>query len=139
MKRLLVTLAIIGVVMMALAGCGGGGTDGGWLATMQGEVYFLQISQGAGEVDFADLAFSGQVNRFHGGLILHNDATIEVDGMVDSVLKDCSACPYQLNNGNLVINYRYLPYGGGGAVSGTLSFSSADVSKYEQDVQQLSS
>jgi hypothetical protein len=137
LKRFLVA-GIAGImVAMTLAACGGATTNGGWLVQEQGEVYFLQISDGIGTVDFAN-QINGQVNRFHGEIVVHNDGTIEVDGMVDGKLKDCSACPYQLTNGNLVIDYRYQSYGfGGGTVSGTMTLSTSDASTYQQDVQKL--
>lgn len=138
MKRFLAAGIAGVVIIMTLASCGGGSTDGGWLGHATGRVYFLQITNGTGEVDYA-VNYNGQVERFHGGIVVHNDGTIEVDGMVDGPLKDCSACPYQLTNGNLEINYQYQPYGGGGPVSGTMTFSSSDISSYQQDVQSLSS
>lgn len=134
MRKVLAAVMLVGIVM-ALTACGGAPTDGGWLAQEQGEVYFLQISNGTGTVDFAYQS-NGQVNRVHGDLVVHNDGTIEVDGMVDGKLKDCSACPYQLTNGNLVINYTYQSYGGG-SVSGTMTLSPSDASTYQQDVQKL--
>ncbi len=102
MKRFLVAVIVGIVIVMALAACGGGSTDGGWLGHATGRVYFLQITNGTGEVDYA-VNYNGQVERFHGGVVVHDDGTIEVDGMVDGPLKDCSACPYQLTNGNLVV------------------------------------
>ena len=139
MKRFFVAVIVGIMIVMTLAACGGGTTtDGGWLAQEQGEVYFLQIDNGTGSVDYANQSNS-QVNRFHGEIVVHNDGTIEVNGMVDGKLKDCLACPYQLTNGNLVINYQYQPYGGGGPVSGTMTFSSSDISAYQQDIQGLNS
>jgi hypothetical protein len=145
-KALVVIVVVVlggSLLWVATAGrggsTGGGSTDGGWLAQVPGEVYFLQIANGTGEVDYAT-KFNGQLERFHGVIVVHNnDGTIEVDGMVDGVLKDCSACPYHLTSGNLDIDYQYQPYNGGGPVSGTLTFSSSDVSTYQQDVQQLNS
>src|SRR2546427_2783840 len=91
MKRFLVAGIVGIVIVMTLAACGGGTTtDGGWLAQEQGEVYFLQINNGTGSVDYANQS-NGQINRFHGEIVVHNDGTIEVDGMVDGKLKDCSA------------------------------------------------
>ena len=138
MKRFLVAGIVGIVIVMTLAACGGGTTtDGGWLAQEQGEVYFLQIDSGTGSVDYANQS-NGQVNRFHGEIVVHNDGTIEVDGMVDGQLKDCSACPYQLTNGNLLIDYQYQSYAiGGGTVSGTMTLSPSDASTYQQDVQKL--
>ncbi len=140
MKRFLVAGIVGIVIVMTLAACGGGTTtDGGWLAQEQGEVYFLQINNGTGPVDYAYQS-NGQVHRYHGEIVVHNDGTIEVDGMVDGKLKDCSACPYQLTNGNLVIDYKYQSYAiGGGTVSGTMTLSTSDASTYQQDVQKLTS
>jgi hypothetical protein len=137
MRKVLAAVMMIGIVM-TLAACGGGTTtDGGWLAQEQGEVYFLQINNGTGSVDYANQR-NGQINRFHGEIVVHNDGTIEVDGMVDGQLKDCSACPYQLTNGNLVIDYKYQSYGvGGGTVSGTMTLLPSDASTYQQNVQKL--
>ncbi len=98
--------------------------------------YFLQISNGNGTVDHAYVGF-GRVNRVYGTLVLHNDGAIEVDGMVDGVLKDCSACPYKMTNRALMISYTFQSYSGSGDVSGTLTFSPGDVSAYQQDVQSL--
>lgn len=131
-------IRIIAVVIIGttLAGCQGNTTDGGWFAHGQSGVYFLQISGGTGTVDYADNLGFG-VNRFHGSLIIHNDNTIEVDGMYDGELHDCTACSYQLANGNLSINYTYGPVGS--QTSGTLTLSSSDVSTYEQAVNALGS
>jgi hypothetical protein len=138
LKRFLVAGIVGIVIVMTLAACGGGTTtDGGWLVQEQGEVYFLQINNGVGSVDYAN-QYNGQINRFHGEIVVHNDGTIEVDGMVDGQLKDCSACTYQLTNGNLVIEYKYQSYGfPGGTVSGTMTLSPSDASTYQQDVQKL--
>lgn len=139
-RLIIAVMASIAVVVlgMTLVSCSGStnATDGGWFAHEQAGVYFLQISGDIGTVDFADNLGFG-VNRFHGSLIIHNDNTIEVDGMYDGELHDCTACPYQLVNGNLSINYTYGPVGS--QTSGTLTLSSSDVSTYEQAVNSLGS
>ncbi len=95
-------------------GMGGSGPYGGWVANPAGDgPYFLQISNGNGTVDHAYVGF-GRVNRVYGTLVLHNDGAIEVDGMVDGVLKDCSACPYKMTNGALVISYTFQSYSSSG-------------------------
>lgn len=135
MRRLL-AIGIFSMALMTLAACGGGGIDGGWVVTGSDGAYYLQINNGTGTVDHA-YTFNGKVSRVYGTLLLHNDGTIEVDGMVDGALKDCSACPYQLSNGNLIINYTYQSYTGSGPVSGTMTLSPGDVSAYQKDVQSL--
>lgn len=138
MRRLLAVAAIGMVVMMTLAGCGGGGTDGGWVASGSGWAYYIDISNGTDPVDYAFyFNGNGQLVRDYGTISLHNDGTLEVDGFVDGVLKDCTGCPYHLTNGNLVIDYTYQPYGGNGPVSGTLTLSPGDASIYQNDVQGL--
>jgi hypothetical protein len=97
--------------------------------------YYIEISNGTGPVDYA-YPFQGQVRRFHGVMALHNDGTIEVAGFYDGALKDCSACPYHMTNGNFVIDYTYNPYSGGTEpVSGTMTFSTGNASDYNNAIQ----
>lgn len=137
----IVVIVVLFVMAFVISACGNASTDGGWLAhgSQNQEVYFLQISGNTGTVDYADYIAGQGVNRFHGLLMLHDDNTIEVDGMQDGELYGCSACPYQLTNGNLVIDYTYESYGGGGQVSGVMTFSSSDSSSYEQAVNSIHS
>ena len=123
---------------LLLSACGGSSTDGGWLAHgSPSEVYFLNISGGTGTVDYASNIAGRGINRFHGTLIIHDDNTIEVDGMQDGELYGCSACPYQMTNGNLVINYTFDSYSTGQPVSGTMTFSQSDPTSYDNAVQTL--
>ncbi len=123
---------------LLISACGGNPTDGGWLAHgSPSEVYFLNISGGTGTVDYASNIAGRGLSRFHGTLIIHDDHTIEVDGMQDGELYGCSACPYQVTNGNLVINYTFTSYSTGQPVSGTMTFSQSDSNSYENAVQSL--
>lgn len=133
-------LAVIGMmsaITTTLVGCGGSGLDGGWVEGGPDSAYFLQISNGTGTVDYASQssATGGQPARFYGDLVVHDDGTIAIEGMVDGELKDCSACLYQLTNGNLVINYTFISYATGQPVSGTMTLSPGDVSQYNKDIQ----
>lgn len=139
MKKNLIGIVIIGIVILIANTIGkGASTDGGWLAKGQGWVYFLQLDSGTGSVDYA-YQNSGQIYREHGGGIVHNDGTIEVVGMLNGQLKDCSACLYHLTNGTLEIDYTYHPWGGINDISGNMTLSSSDASTYQQDVQALTS
>jgi hypothetical protein len=136
MKRIIAVALISITLLVTLMGCSSGGTDGGWVATGSDWAYYLEITNGVGPVDYAYL-YNGEIRRFHGELAIHNDGTVEVVGFVDGALKDCSACPYHLTNGNLVIDYTYQPYSGNGPVSGTMTFSNGDSSSYQNAIQQF--
>jgi hypothetical protein len=133
MKRLLVLMAPI---LLLVAACGSQPTDGGWLASGSNWYMFLQIQDRVGSIDYA-YNNNGQVSLRHGEIIVNNDNTVTVNGMVDGELKDCSACPYQISGGQLVISYQYQSYSGSGTVSGQMNLSSADISTYNNDVQTL--
>lgn len=131
-------LIVLLLLALFVSACGSNTTDGGWLAHgSPSEVYFLNISGGAGTVDYASNIVGRGISRFHGLITIHDDNTIEVDGMQDGELYGCSACPYQLTNGNLVVNYTYQSYSNGQSVSGTMTFSPSDSGTYENDVQSL--
>lgn len=138
-RSAITTAALISVaaLSLSLAGCGGG-TDGGWLTTGSGWVMFIDISGGSGTVDYAYTS-AGSVQREDGDIVVHNDGTVEIDGMVDGPLDACSTCTYQVQNGDLIINGQYSNYTSGGTSTGTLTFSSGDSSTYESDVQSLGS
>src|SRR5579863_3244196 len=111
MKKVARNTIIFGVALLVIAlffsGCGSQGstTDGQWLAHNTGEVYFLDISNNQGTVDFANYVQGQGINRFHGDITINNDGTVTVSGMVDGVLKDCSACVYHLNGSTFSIDY----------------------------------
>jgi len=123
-------------VLLLQTACGGSPTDGGWLASGTSWYMFLQIQNNAGDVDYAYTS-NGQVLIRHGTILVNSDHTVTVGQMVDGELKDCSACPFQISNGQLAISYQYQSYTGSGPVSGQLTLSSADISTYNNDVQTL--
>jgi hypothetical protein len=138
MGRLVMAAAVAG--FLALAACGGQPTDGGWLTTGSGWAMFIQISGGTGTVDYAYLRGTA-TDREDGTVVVHNDGTLEVDGMVDGPIDSCSTCQYQVQNGNLVIDAQYMCYGtcSGDTGSETLTFTPGDVSTYDSDASSLSS
>lgn len=137
-SKFVATIALL-LFSLLVSGCvGGSPTDGGWLAHgSPSEVYFLNISGGTGTVDYASNIAGRGISRFHGTITIHDDHTVEVDGMQDGELYSCSACPYQVTNGNLVINYTFMSYTNDQPISGTMTFSQSDSNSYDNAVQAL--
>lgn len=140
MRRLVSWSILVALIVTILSACGtnSNSINNGWLAHGQYGVYFLDLSNGSpGIVDYASDIVGQGLQKSYGTVVVHNDNTLEVGGIYNGELRDCTSCSYSLSNGQMMVSYTDTSFVTGPPISGTMTFSVASPSDYDTAVKAL--